>query len=193
MGAYSPVSVMTDELLVKIKKEVLEPTIRAMSNKGCIYQGILYAGLMITNDGPKVLEYNVRFGDPETQAVLTRMTSDLLDPIIGAIDGNISKCKISWTEQACACIVIASGGYPDKYEKGYEIEGLDSVKNSIVFHAGTKLEGKKIITSGGRVLGVTALGDTIFDAVNKGYEDITKINFKGMHYRRDIGKRSISK
>jgi len=191
MGAYSPVPVMNDELQWKVLKEVLEPTVKAMASEGHIYKGILYAGLMLTQNGPKVLEYNVRFGDPETQAVLPRMTSDLLDPIIGIINGDISKCNISWTKQACICIVAASGGYPDKYEKGFEITGLNSVTEAIVFHAGTKSENNKILTSGGRVLGITALGDSIDEALKKGYVAASKINFKNMYYRKDIAHRAI--
>jgi phosphoribosylamine--glycine ligase len=193
MGAYSPVPVMNEELQFKILKEVLEPTVKAMANEGHVYKGILYAGLMLTKNGPKVLEYNVRFGDPETQAVLPRMTSDLLDPIIGIINGDISRCNVSWTKEACICIVIASGGYPDKYEKGFEINGLDSVTEAIVFHAGTKTENDKIVSAGGRVLGVTALGNTVDEAVKKGYSAVSKINFKNMQYRKDIAHRAIIK
>lgn len=186
MGAYSPVPLINDKLNLRIDKEILEPTIKAMAAEGNPYTGILYAGLMITKDGPKVLEFNVRFGDPETQAVLPRMESDLLNPMLCAINGDLSGCRISWIDSPCVCVVIASGGYPDKYEKGYPIEGLDTVKDAIVFHAGTKYEKGKFITNGGRVLGVTALGD---DAINKCYNAISKIKFKDMHYRKDIGKR----
>lgn len=187
MGASSPVPIITEELNWRIQKEILEPTVKAMAKEGYPYKGILYAGLMITKDGPKVLEYNVRFGDPETQAVLARMESDLLPPILSVINGDISRCRISWTDKMSVCVVIASGGYPDKYEKGFPIEGLDEVKDAIVFHAGTKYENGKFYTNGGRVLGVTAVGD---NAINKCYDAVSKISFKDMHYRKDIGRRA---
>lgn len=177
MGAYSPVPIITEELNWQIQKNILEPTIKAMEKEGYPYHGILYAGLMITKDGPKVLEYNVRFGDPETQAILPRMKSDLLEPMLN------NKYQISWADEPCVCVVITSGGYPDKYEKGYPIEGLDNVKDAIVFHAGTRYENGKFYTNGGRVLGVTAFG------VQKCYDAVAKIKFKDMHYRKDIGRR----
>lgn len=183
MGAYSPVPFVTEELNRRILNEILEPIIMAMEKEGYPYKGILYAGLMITMDGPKVLEFNVRFGDPETQSILPRMESDLLEPILATIDGDISHCKISWIDKPCVCVVIASGGYPDKYEKGFLIEGLDDVDDAIVFHAGTRRENGRFYTNGGRVLGVTAFG------INKCYNAVSKIKFKNMHYRKDIGRR----
>lgn len=177
MGAYSPVPVVTDKLYWQIEKEILEPTIRAMEREGHTYKGILYAGLMLTQDGPKVLEYNVRFGDPEAQAILPRMESDLLGPMLDI------NSQISWRNEPCVCVVLASGGYPDKYEKGFPIEGLDDVKDAVVFHAGTRYENGRFYTNGGRVLGVSAFG------VQKCYDAVSKIKFKDMHYRKDIGRR----
>lgn len=191
MGAYSPVPVLSDKLVDQIKTEVLEPTIKAMEEEGCPYKGILYAGLMLTDSGPKVLEYNVRFGDPETQVVLPRMKSDLVDPIFASIDGNLSECNISWLSDACVCVVVASGGYPGKYNKGVKINGLDRVNDAIVFHAGTKKGDNSILTNGGRVLGVTALGDSISSAAKKAYEAVGLIKFDNMQYRTDIAQKAF--
>jgi phosphoribosylamine--glycine ligase len=194
MGAYSPAPVVTKELLSKVQKEILEPTVKAMEKEGCFYKGVLYAGLMITKDGPKVLEYNARFGDPETQAVLPRLKTDLIDIMEAVIDGKLDKIKIEWETRPAVCVVMASGGYPGDYKKGYVIEGLDEaggMKDIMVFHAGTSLAGCDIVTSGGRVLGVTALGDTIKDAIEKAYKAVGSISFKDMHYRKDIGKKAL--
>lgn len=194
MGAYSPVPIINNELSLKIQKEILEPTIRAMSKEGIPYTGIIYAGLMITSTGPKVLEYNVRFGDPETQVVLPRLESDLLEPILASMTNSISNLQLQWSKNTCICIVMASGGYPGKYEKGKSIKGLEkvsSVKESVVFHAGTKMDSEEIVTNGGRVLGITALGDTIENAINLGYKVINEIYFENAYYRKDIGKKAL--
>lgn len=194
MGAYSPAPVVTKELLNKVQKEILEPTILGMEKEGCFYKGVLYVGLMITKEGPKVLEYNARFGDPETQAVLPRMKTDLIDVIEAIIDGKLGKIKIEWDKRAAVCIVLASGGYPGDYKKGYVVEGLDEaskMKDVMIFHAGTSSAGCDIVTSGGRVLGVTALGNTIKEAIDRAYEAAVKISFKDMHYRRDIGAKAL--
>ncbi|MCX5749364.1 MAG: phosphoribosylamine--glycine ligase [Candidatus Saganbacteria bacterium] len=194
MGAYSPAPVVTAELLKKVEKEILYPTIRAMEKEESFYKGILYAGLMITKDGPKVLEYNARFGDPETQAVLPRLKTDLIDIMEAIIDGHLDKIKIEWDKKAAVCIVLASGGYPGDYKKGYVIEGLDEAEklNDVtIFHAGTSLAGCDIVTSGGRVLGVTALGISVKEAIDRAYAAVSKIKFKDMHYRKDIGKKAL--
>ena len=156
--------------------------------------GALYAGIMMTADGPKVLEYNVRFGDPETQAILPRLKSDLLEVMLATSEGKLSRIKnLEWDNRACVCVVCAASGYPGDYAKDKEISGLDQVAkldDVVVFHAGTKKSGNRILTSGGRVLGVTGLGATIKEAINKTYAAVGKINFEGMHFRKDIGKRA---
>ena len=194
MGAYSPAPVVTDEMLNQILKEILESTISAMAAEGSPYKGVLYCGLMITKKGPQVLEFNCRFGDPETQAVLPRLKSDLVEVMEAVIDSKLEGYKLDWDKKAAVCVVLASGGYPGKYKKGIEIENLDKAReaeNAIIFHAGTKEENGKIITSGGRVLGVTALGEDIQKAIDQAYKVVQVIKFKGMHYRRDIGKKAL--
>ena len=196
MGTYSPAPIVTNELLSKVQKMILEPSIKAMEKEGCLYKGVLYVGLMITKDGPKVLEYNARLGDPETQAVLPRMKTDLVDVMLAVIDGNLKKISLQWDKRPSACVVLASGGYPGKYESGLSIEGLDKaakIKDTYVFHAGTSLAGCGIVTSGGRVLGVTSLGNSIKEAVENAYRAVSTIKFKGMHYRKDIGARAIKR
>jgi len=196
MGAYSPAPVVTEGLLTEVQRTILDPSIAAMEKEGCLYKGVLYVGLMITKDGPKVLEYNARFGDPETQAVLPRMKTDLVDVMLAVIEGTLKKISIEWNKRASACVVLASGGYPGKYESGLSIEGLDKaagMKDTYVFHAGTSVAGCDIVTSGGRVLGVTSLGGSIKEAVDNAYAAVSKITFKGMHYRKDIGARAIKR
>lgn len=196
MGAYSPAPVVTDKLMKEVYKKILVPTVEGMKKEGAPYKGILYCGLMITKKGPMVLEYNVRFGDPETQVILPRMKTDLVDLFDAVIDGKLRGKKIEWDPRACVSIVMASGGYPGKYEKGKEITGLDEaakLKDTVVFHAGTKLDGEteKVVTSGGRVLGVTALGEGIKGAIDAAYAATAKISFDGAHYRKDIGKKAL--
>lgn len=194
MGAYSPAPIITKKLLKQIEKEILVPTIRAMEKEGCFYRGILYAGIMVTKDGPKVLEYNCRFGDPETQALLPRLKTDLVKIIEAILNGELDKIKITWSKKPSACVVLASGGYPGDYKTGYVIEGLKEasmIKNVMIFHAGTSSAGCDTVTSGGRVLGVTALGNTIKEAIDLSYEAVSKIKFEGMHYRKDIGRRAL--
>ena len=196
MGAYSPAPVVTNELLSKIQKDILDATIKAMEKEGCFYKGVLYAGIMVTKDGPKVLEYNARFGDPETQAVLPRLKTDLVDIIQAVIEGKLDKIKIEWDEKPSVCIVIASGGYPVNFEKGYVIEGLteaEKMKDTMVFHAGTSLAGCDTVTSGGRVLGVTALGNTIKEAIDNAYMAVAEIKFKNMYFRKDIGAKALGR
>jgi len=196
MGAYSPAPIITDKLMKKILKEIIKPAVKEMLKIGCPYKGVLYAGLMITKEGPKVLEFNVRFGDPETQAILPRLKDELVEIMLAVIEGGLGKVKLSWTKESCICVVISSGGYPGEYQKGKEISGLTELKDKegiAVFHAGTKIVDGKILTNGGRVLGVTALGETIQDAITKSYDAIGKIKFEGMHFRRDIGAKAQEK
>ena len=196
MGAYSPAPVVTPELFKKIDKEILKPTVAGMKKEGCPYKGVLYVGIMVTADGPKVLEYNARFGDPETQAILPRMKSDLLEIMMAVIEGKLNKVKIEWDDRACVCVVMASGGYPGSYEKGKEIKGLDKaskLSDTIIFHAGTKTKERKIVTSGGRVLGITALGASIKGAIDNAYKAVKLIDFDGAHYRKDIGQKALKR
>lgn len=188
MGAFSPVPMYTDKLKAKAEKEIFEPTVKAMKAEGRTFKGVLYFGLMVCGDEIKVLEYNARFGDPETQAVLPRLKSDLLDIFDATIDGTLDKLNIEYSKEACVCVVAASGGYPEKYEKGKIIDFGDSEKNAIMFHAGTAICGEcgKIITNGGRVLGVTALGKDLKDARKKAYAALGMVGFEKMFYRSDI-------
>ncbi|MDD5596106.1 MAG: phosphoribosylamine--glycine ligase [Candidatus Omnitrophica bacterium] len=193
MGAYSPALVVTTKIFQEIIDKVIIRTLSGLAKEGITYQGVLYAGIMLTESGPKTLEFNVRFGDPETQAILPRLKSDLLEVMLAVSEGKLSRIKLDWDNRACVCVVCASGGYPGEYAKGKEISGLAEAaksKDVIVFHAGTKKEGGKILTSGGRVLGVTGLGKTIKEAIQITYQAVEKIKFEGMHYRRDIGYRA---
>ncbi len=190
MGTISPNPYYTDEMAEICRKTIFEPTIEAMNKEGRTFKGCLYFGLMLTPKGPKVIEYNARFGDPETQVVLPRLETDLVDICEAVIDGTLSDLDIKWKKGAAACVVMASGGYPESYKKGIEMSGLDEnggVNGAIVYHAGTKLENGKFYTNGGRVLGVTAVDDTLDGALKKAYEAVEKISFDGAHYRKDIG------
>ena len=190
MGSYSPVPSISDDTYRKIETQIIIPIIEALNAEGYPYEGVIYAGLMITEDGPKVLEFNCRFGDPETQPLLMRMNTDLIEIIEVIIRRKLDKIRSGWSEKAATCVVLASGGYPGKYEKGKVITGLDEVEGMEdieVFHAGTAIADGKVVTAGGRVLGVTALGSDIRDAALKAYKAIEKIHFEGMHYRKDIG------
>lgn len=198
MGAYSPAPVVTPQVFQEILEKIVYRTIGGLAKEGIDYKGVLYAGVMLTGGGPKTLEFNVRFGDPETQAILPRLNADLLEVMLATAEVKLNKIAksggLKWDNRACACVVCASGGYPGEYEKGKEIFGLDEaarIKDAVVFHSGTKKENNKIFTSGGRVLGVTGLGNTIKDAIDKTYQAIGKINFEGMHYRKDIGYRAL--
>jgi phosphoribosylamine--glycine ligase len=194
MGAYAPAPVMTDRLLETVCNKVIRPTIDGMASEGRSYSGVLYAGLMITAGGPKVLEFNCRFGDPETQAILPLLKTDLVDVMMASIDGTLSKCSVKTTKKAAVCVVMASGGYPGSYEKGKRIRGLSDLDPEIlVFHAGTKRKGDDIVTSGGRVLGVTAVGGRIETAIRNVYRAVGKITFDGAYYRRDIGHRALKR
>jgi phosphoribosylamine--glycine ligase len=196
MGAYSPAPLMTDKLLDTVIEKILVPTVHAMNSEGRRFRGILYAGLMITGGGPRVLEYNVRFGDPETQPILARLDTDLVDLLEATADGKLSEIDLKWKDEAAVCVVMASGGYPGKYEKGKEITGLEKAsarKGVTVFHAGTVPKKDKVLTAGGRVLGVTALGKDIPTAIESAYAAVKDIEFEGAHYRTDIGQKALKR
>jgi len=191
MGTISPNPFYTDEVAERCRREIFEPTIAAMSAEGRPFKGCLYFGLMITKDGPKVIEYNCRFGDPETQVVLPRLKTDLLDVINAVIDERLAELDIEWDKGACACVILASGGYPGSYEKGKAIRGLNTdgqVEGATVYHAGTSGENGSYATNGGRVLGVTATGATLDEAIDAAYAAADTIDFDGKHCRRDIGR-----
>lgn len=191
MGTVSPNPFYSDEMAKRCMEEIFLPTVKAMNEEGRPFKGCLYFGLMLTEKGPKVIEYNARFGDPETQVVLPRLKTDLLDIIDAVIDERLEELSIQWSQEACACVVMASGGYPGSYPKGIEITGLDEngqADGAIVYHAGTAYQDGKFFTNGGRVLGVTALGDTLDEALNKAYDAVKTIRFDGAHYRTDIGR-----
>jgi phosphoribosylamine---glycine ligase len=191
MGTISPNPYYTPEVAEICQKTIFEPTIAAMQEEGRPFKGCLYFGLMLTKDGPKVIEYNSRFGDPEAQVVLPRLKTDFVDILEAVIDECLERQPIEWSEQACACVVMASGGYPRQYAKGIEISGLEEngqVDGATVYHAGTVFQDGKFYTNGGRVLGVAALGDTLPEALEKAYSAVDKIYFSGAHYRKDIGK-----
>ena len=194
MGAYSPAPVFTDDLKEQVINEIMNPTVRAMAKEGRQYRGILYAGLMLTESGPKVLEFNARFGDPETQPIMMRINSDIVPVFEACIDGTLAKCSLQWKPEPTVCVVMAAKGYPGAYEKGKEINGLDSADNqgnTVVFHAGTRMNGGKVVTNGGRVLGVTALGIDIGAAIKSAYSAVEKIEWDGIHYRKDIGNKAM--
>ena len=196
MGAYSPAPIVTQDVNEKIMKKVMLPTVKAMEKIGRPYLGVLYAGLMIKNGAPSVLEFNARFGDPETQPQMARMKSDLAEAMLATIEGRLKDYKLEWDTRPAVCVVMASGGYPGKYEKGKPIEGIgeaEKLKDVVVFHAGTKKDGTRIVTNGGRVLGVTALGADIQSAINRAYEAAAKIHWDGVHYRKDIGAKALVK
>jgi phosphoribosylamine--glycine ligase len=196
MGAYSPAPVVTTEIHRRAMEEVILPTVRGMADEGNAFTGFLYAGLMITADGtPKVLEYNVRFGDPETQPVMLRLRSDLVELCLAALDGRLADMQADWDPRASRGVVLAAGGYPDSYRKGDVIEGLPQADDTDckVFHAGTRDEGGAVVTSGGRVLCVCALGDTISRAQQQAYSCVAKIHWPDMYYRTDIGYRAIAR
>lgn len=191
MGTISPNPHYTDELAEECMKTIFLPTVNAMNQEGRPFKGCLYFGLMLTKDGPKVIEYNCRFGDPETQVVLPRLKTDLVDIFEAVIDERLEEQQIEWSNDACACVVMTSGGYPGTYAKGIEITGLDEngqMEGATVYHAGTLLKGDKFYTDGGRVLGITASGNTLEEALEKAYTTVRKIQFAGVHYRSDIGK-----
>lgn len=191
MGTISPNPYYTDDIAEVCMKTIFMPTVEAMNKEGRPFKGCLYFGLMLTPDGPKVIEYNSRFGDPEAQVVLTLLDSDLVDIVNAVIDEKLDEVDIKWSNDNAACIVMASGGYPEAYKKGIEMNGFDEngqVDGAVVFHAGTKFENGKFYTNGGRVIGVTAKGKTLEKALDNAYAAVEKINFDGAHYRKDIGR-----
>ncbi len=190
MGTFSPSRFYTEKTAELCMETIFKPTVDAMNREGRTFKGVLYFGLMLTTNGPKVIEYNSRFGDPETQVVLPRLKTDFLKIINAVIDEKLDEIDIEWDDSACVCVVAASGGYPVKYQKGYEITGLDKLEGQddiMVFHAGTDIVDGKLVTSGGRVLGVTAKGANLDCAIKRAYEAIAEVKFKDIHYRRDIG------
>ena len=195
MGTYAPATVMTPEMTERAVEEILKPTIAAMAKEGRVYRGCLYLGLMVTSDGPKVVEFNARFGDPETQVVLPLLDSDLVAIMCACADGTLADVPIRWKEGAAVCVVLASGGYPGHYEKGQEIHGLADAEamGALVFHAGTAMKAGKLVTNGGRVLGVVGRGADISSAVDAAYAAATKISFKDAYYRKDIAHRALER
>ncbi|HSE88814.1 MAG TPA: phosphoribosylamine--glycine ligase [Candidatus Binatia bacterium] len=194
MGAYSPAPVVTPAVQKRIFDEILNPLLAGLEKKGIIYRGVIYVGLMITKSGPKVLEFNARFGDPECQPIMMRLKSDLVPLLEATIDGNLNQVQSEWYEDPAVCVVLSAKGYPGPYNKGYEIRGLDKLRHwekGFVFHAGTAKENSRWLTSGGRVLGVTARGSDIGNAVKNAYAAVSQITWDGMHYRKDIARRAI--
>ena len=190
MGTFSPSRIYTPEINEECMKTIFMPTVEAMAKEGREFKGVLYFGLMLTKDGMKVIEYNARFGDPETQVILPRLKTDLLEIMEACVDGTLDKMDIEWYDNAAVCVVLASGGYPVSYEKGFEITGLESVEDRsdiVVFHAGTALKDGKFVTNGGRVLGVTGIGKDLDEAIKIAYEGVEKIDFEKKHFRHDIG------
>ena len=194
MGTIAPNPCYTKEIAEESMEKIFLPTIRAMQSEGRPFKGCLYFGLMLTDEGAKVVEYNCRFGDPETQVVLPLLETDFVDIIEAVYNETLENLDIKWSDKACACVVMASGGYPEKYETGKEIAGLDEngqTDGAYVYHAGTKLENGKFLTAGGRVLGVTATGDNLKSALDDAYEAVGKISFEKAHFRKDIGKKAL--
>lgn len=197
MGAYSPAPVITPELHNYVMERVVYPTVKGMADIGSPFKGVLYVGLMITDTGPKVLEFNCRFGDPETQVLLPRLKSDLVPLLIACIDGTLEQhADVQWHNEAAACVVMASGGYPDPYQTGKVITGLedaDAIEGVNVFHAGTEQDGENIVTDGGRVLGVTAIAGGLHEAIQRAYKGVSAIQFADAHFRNDIGYRALTR
>ena len=195
MRAYSPAPVLTSTVNDFTVNKIIRPLIRTMSEKGIVFKGIIYAGLMIENDIPRVLEFNVRLGDPEAQPILSRLKNDFFDLLMAAVNGSLDRCVLDLDDRAAVCVVMASGGYPRDYRKGYSISGIDAAArtgDTIVFHAGTKIVDGRLINSGGRVLGVTSMGPTIASAIDTAYRAVGKISWTDVHYRKDIGQKACS-
>ncbi|ARU61172.1 phosphoribosylamine--glycine ligase [Tumebacillus avium] len=192
MGTYSPVPVVDEALLKEVEEKIIRPVIYFLANNGTQYKGTLYTGLMLTADGPKVIEFNARFGDPETQVVLPRLETDLLDIFNAAVDGTLADLDVQWSDRAAVCVIMAAGGYPADYRKGDLITGLDSAgNNAVIFHAGTKQTATGIATNGGRVLGVTGFGADLKAAQAEAYRTVENIKFEGVHYRKDIAEKAF--
>lgn len=191
MGTYTPLPHISQSIIEEAIETIIKPTAKAMVAEGRPFRGVLFAGLMLTPNGPKTIEFNARFGDPETQVVLPRLKTDLLDIFVAAINGRLDQMNIEWSDEAAVCVILASEGYPGSYPKGLPIEGLDEVQDALVFHAGTAVKDGSIVTNGGRVLGVTALGRDIAEARAKAYAEAERIRFQGKHYRTDIAKKAL--
>jgi phosphoribosylamine--glycine ligase len=194
MGAYSPTPVVSSQIMSQIERDIFVPVVDGMLREGIDYEGCLYAGLMLTANGPKVLEFNCRFGDPETQPLMMRLQTDLVDVIVAMHEGKLDQVELTWDKRPALCVVATSKGYPGEYATGVPITGIeqaDSMPDVKVFHSGTKMQGKTLVTDGGRVLGVTALGNTFMDARRRAYAAMEKIHFDGMHYRKDIGYQAL--
>lgn len=192
MGTYSPVPQIPEATIQQAIDTIIQPMVEAFRQEGIMYKGVLYAGLMITEDGPKVIEFNARFGDPETQVVLPRLKTDLVEVLLAVIDGRLHELKVEWSQQAAVCVVMTSPGYPGSYPNGLEITFPEQVDNhTIIIHAGTSEQDGKVVTAGGRVLGVTAVGDTLQESQNRAYETVERIHFEGAHYRKDIAAKAI--
>ncbi len=190
MGAYSPVPHL-EKWLPEIEKTIIEPMVKGLQQEDIDFQGILYTGLMITEDGPKVVEFNVRFGDPEAQVILPRLQNDLLEILEASTEGNLSAVKLTWKQDACVCVIAASGGYPGEYKTGFPISGLNAAVDEMVFHAGTKIVGTNLVTNGGRVLNVSSLGESLAQARSRAYERLQNIHFEDLHYRTDIASKAL--
>ena len=196
MGAYSPAPIMTKDITNQVMEEIIKPTVQKLQSMGTPYVGVLFAGLMITKDGPKILEYNIRFGDPECQVLMRRLQSDILPALIATAEGELGGFSIQWHDSKAIVVVMASSGYPGDYKKGYEINNIalaKNIKTVEVFHAGTKMNNKKLITDGGRVLNITAIANTLEEAKNRAYEAAQSVTWKGSFYRKDIGWRALKK
>jgi phosphoribosylamine--glycine ligase len=195
MGAVSPATNLTVDVHKQIMHEIIVPTVAGMAAEGRRYQGVLYAGLMLTDAGPKVLEYNTRFGDPETQVILTRMKSDLVPILQGVADGHLPDTKIDWRKDSAVCVILASAGYPESPQTGKVVRGLENAgaEDVVVFHAATAAKDGHTVSVAGRVLGVTALGGNLETAIQRAYESVSKIEFEGMHYRKDIGQKALAR
>jgi phosphoribosylamine---glycine ligase len=192
MGVYSPPGFVDGALEEQVRRTIIEPTVRALAEAGAPYRGTLYPGLMITDAGPRVVEYNCRFGDPETQALMLRLESDLLEIMLAVVEGRLAEAEVRWTGDAVVGVVVASGGYPGRYDTGFPIEGLETLDGDVeVFHAGTRIADGRIVTAGGRVLTVVARGATLAEARERVYDNVARLRFPGMHYRRDIALREL--
>lgn len=192
MGTYAPLPHIDPSIVEQIIHEIVEPTAKAMAAEGYPYEGILYTGLMLTKSGPKVIEFNARFGDPETQVVLPLLETDLLDILMASLSGELENVEVKWKDESAVCVIMSSAGYPGPYEKGQVIKGLDQVTDpAIIFHAGTTLKDGEMLTNGGRVLGITAIGDHLKEARELAYQSVEKVSFIGAHYRTDIGSKAV--
>jgi phosphoribosylamine---glycine ligase len=192
MGTYAPLPHIDSSIVDRVIRDIVQPTAEAMEEEGVPYEGILYTGLMLTKEGPKVIEYNARFGDPETQVVLPLLETDLLEIVTASLTGELENVEVKWKDKAAVCVIMSSGGYPGPYEKGEVISGLDQVVHpTMIFHAGTAAKDGEIITNGGRVLGITAIGETLKEARELAYKSVEKVSFNGAHYRTDIGAKAF--